>query len=204
MSESKNGKTGIRRRTLVAGTAWAVPAIAIAAPAMAFSASGPVTSAGCAGKLPGGSCSGFSHGYRFYFTAINPPIKTACIEILAVRVGASGVVGGGTNVPQFAVNVPAGCGSTNCCGAGTNSLSVAPSTTVTFSVDANIADNSANTDMQIDYKIHDANNCSDVQGPFTAITAILTTPSPAGNCNPFPVPTHYGCSNVVAPFCHTN
>jgi hypothetical protein len=53
-------KSGISRRTVTKAMAWAVPVIAVAAPAPAFAASGPPPTicpgVGC--KLPGASCDG--------------------------------------------------------------------------------------------------------------------------------------------------
>ncbi len=46
-------KSGISRRTVVTGTAWAVPAIVVASAAPAFALSGPVTFTGLACKSPG-------------------------------------------------------------------------------------------------------------------------------------------------------
>lgn len=59
--------SGVSRRTVVKGAAWAVPAITVASavPAMAASATVTVSEAGDACKLPGNSCSnaGYSKGY---------------------------------------------------------------------------------------------------------------------------------------------
>ncbi|WP_404443952.1 hypothetical protein LG315_10875 [Microbacterium marinum] len=68
--------TGISRRTVAKTMAWAVPAIAIAAPAPAFAASGGAPSGQFldACKQPGNSCFsgyGFRKGYTFTFTITN-------------------------------------------------------------------------------------------------------------------------------------
>lgn len=64
-------KTGISRRTVTKAMAWAVPVIAIAAPAPAFAASPGIisfTGAGC--KLPGNSNDVYK-GYAFRMSATN-------------------------------------------------------------------------------------------------------------------------------------
>ena len=57
MDEVEPQKSGISRRTVTKAMAWAVPAIAIAAPAPAFAISGepPTVTIGQACKLPGNS-----------------------------------------------------------------------------------------------------------------------------------------------------
>ncbi len=52
-SDRTNPQSGISRRTVVAGTAWAVPAIVVASAAPAMAASGPVVLTGRACKGPG-------------------------------------------------------------------------------------------------------------------------------------------------------
>ena len=62
---------GVSRRTVTKAMAWAVPAIAIAAPAPAFAVSGGVlqlTGTGC--KLPGNATATFK-GYAFGLTITN-------------------------------------------------------------------------------------------------------------------------------------
>ena len=81
MSEANQG---ISRRTLVKGTAWAVPAVAVAsaAPAMAKSGRGPVLDVQRACKQPGSSCANtnrpynFVKGYTFTASIYNPSGET--------------------------------------------------------------------------------------------------------------------------------
>src|SRR4051812_36136457 len=73
MSEFEEQSTGggISRRTVTKAMAWAVPAIAIAAPVPAFAASGGIlnlTGLGC--KLPGNS-NPILKGYAFRLSAVN-------------------------------------------------------------------------------------------------------------------------------------
>jgi hypothetical protein len=53
MTTQSATKNGISRRTVVVGTAWAVPAIVVASAAPALAASGPVVLTGVACKDPG-------------------------------------------------------------------------------------------------------------------------------------------------------
>ena len=81
MSETSRG---ISRRTLVKGTAWAVPAVAVAsaAPAMALSGGGPTLTILQACKQPGGSCEkdGFpKFGYTFVVRVDNPTNQSVYI-----------------------------------------------------------------------------------------------------------------------------
>jgi len=52
--EASQAKKGVSRRTVVVGTAWAVPAIVVASAAPAMALSGPVTFTGVGCKSPGG------------------------------------------------------------------------------------------------------------------------------------------------------
>jgi hypothetical protein len=69
-SEMTKPKQGISRRTVVAGTAWAVPAIVVASAAPAMAASGPVVLSGTACKGPGQS-GNFAFAYYFQVTLTN-------------------------------------------------------------------------------------------------------------------------------------
>lgn len=115
-SEPSKGKQGISRRTVVAGTAWAVPAIVVASAAPAFALSGPVTFTANACKDPGNNSR-----YLFQISVTN-----------------------GTNVPLtiHPVNLVVNndIGETICPG---NQV-VAPNSTATFTFIAGTYDNSAN------------------------------------------------------------
>lgn len=74
---TEQAQSGISRRTLAKGAAWAVPAAAVAAatPAMAASGRGPTVTVLAACKQPGGSCvkDGFpKFGYTFTVRIDNP------------------------------------------------------------------------------------------------------------------------------------
>lgn len=189
---------GVTRRTVVAGAAWAVPALALAAPAYAFSTSGPVQATGCAGKLPGGSCvlqGYYKQGYRFYFRLYNPPLKTACIEITSVTVNGTAPDGAGKN---YKVQLPSNCAflSPGCCGADpTKSLTVLPNHTVIFAVETDQA-SSANGVMRVVYTVRDVKNgCTGPVETFEVTSDVSGLPPPTGGqCAPFPIPSHYGCT----------
>lgn len=200
-SRSAPGSTGgVRRRTVIAGAAWALPVIAIASPAHAYSASGPVTATGCAGKLPGGSCSPpyFMQGFRVYLNVTNPPGKTACIKITAVYIGNGSTW---TPFPAFQIYRPT-CATVPpygaCCGgSATNSVSIPPGTSLVFAIDA-LWTNSGNTNIKVEYTVGNANNCSEPVMYYELITT-LGTDSTAGDCDPYPIPKGYsdpGCKTL--------
>ncbi len=184
---SNDDKTkGIKRRTLVAGTAWAVPAVTIAAPAMAYQLSGNlITATGEASKLQGNSCCAsipscpyYVQGYRYYFNVANPPGKDACIVIKAVTVG-------GVNVPTFEVWRSDNTLATGCCGQTpvTHSFLVPASTNTTIAIDLDF-DNSANSTVQVTYDVRNAAGCAvDFANQQTSVA--VGTPPTQGNCAPF-------------------
>ena len=73
-TSSSSGAFRPSRRTVAKGVAWSVPAVAIAvaAPARAFSAPGPTGSSNAdACKTPGGSCDNYTKGYLFPISVTN-------------------------------------------------------------------------------------------------------------------------------------
>lgn len=87
MNENKSvtpGPSGVSRRTVVKGAAWAVPAIAVASSVPAMAASpGTITLTGEGCKLPGASWPTFK-GYVFGITATNTTNQVQTINILSV------------------------------------------------------------------------------------------------------------------------
>ncbi|MFC4139884.1 MULTISPECIES: hypothetical protein [unclassified Microbacterium] len=83
-------QSGISRRTVTKAMAWAVPAIAVAAPIPAFAASGPKPTLehGPACKAPGGSVQGcessFKFGYGVPVTITNPSNKDVWITSITI------------------------------------------------------------------------------------------------------------------------
>ena len=65
MVDNAHTSEGISRRTVTKAMAWAVPAIAVAAPVPAFAASGEtiIITPGTACKAPGNSCNPIVKGY---------------------------------------------------------------------------------------------------------------------------------------------
>ena len=185
MDQSTERK-GIKRRTLVAGTAWAVPAVTIAAPAMAYQLSGNLVSAtGGASKLQGNSCCGglgqncpyFKQGYRYYFNVNNPPGKNACIDITGVKVG-------GVTVASYQVWLEDNTVATGCCGrTAPHSFTVPNSTSTVIAVDLDF-DNSANSTVQLTYDVLNADTC-ELDFPNQTTSVAVGTPPTQGNCNPF-------------------
>lgn len=194
----------LTRRAVVAGAAWAVPAVALAAPAYAFSTSGPVQATGCAGKLPGGSCDTagyYKQGYRFYFRVYNPPGKTACITITAVDVNGVPPDNGGQD---FIIRLPGACAyaTAGCCGSDPNkSITILPNHTVVFALETN-QNNSANGTMNVTYTLRDANACNSGTQTFSVSSSVNSlSPPTGGQCAPFPIPTGYGCTTIGTSFC---
>lgn len=186
MEEQQKSGRGIRRRTLVAGTAWAVPAVTIAAPAMAYQLSGNLVSAtGIAAKLQGNSCCAgqgpdcpyFKQGYRYYFLVSNPPGKDACIDITEVKIG-------GVSVATYQVWLDDNTLATGCCGRPTlHSFTVANSTSRTIAVDVDY-DSSANTTVELTYDVLNAATCA-LDFPNQQADGAFSTPPTQGNCIPF-------------------
>jgi hypothetical protein len=184
MDQTKDLKA-VKRRTLVAGTAWAVPAVTIAAPAMAYQLSGNLVSAtGQAAKLQGNSCCGgggncayYKQGYRYYFNVTNPPGKNACLEITSVRVG--GVV-----VPTYQIWLDDNTRATGCCGrTALHSFAVPASTSRVIALDLDF-DNSANSTVQLTYDVYNSATCVRDFANLTTSIAVGTPPT-QGNCAPF-------------------
>lgn len=150
---------GISRRTLVAGTAWAVPAVMIAASAPTSAASVTCTGSFCLVgdfcKLPGESADGCdrrpcSKGYRAVATITASPI----VRVLCYKVTAQGDTTTDIRI----------CGGTTCTGTcnanivclpGYQSKCIPASTGATqFTVDVCGFRNSRDTTITIDYFLY--------------------------------------------------
>jgi hypothetical protein len=82
--EQNSGDSGISRRTVTKAMAWAVPVIAIAAPAPAFAASGGILQfAGVGCKLPGNSNSIYK-GYAFLLSVENNTNDPITLNIVSI------------------------------------------------------------------------------------------------------------------------
>ena len=82
--EASKAKKGVSRRTVVVGTAWAVPAIVVASAAPAMALSGPVTFTGRACKSPGNP-----KRYLFEITVVND--NNVPLEFHAISLVINGV-----------------------------------------------------------------------------------------------------------------
>ena len=84
MTTQSAAKNGISRRTVVVGTAWAVPAIVVASAAPALAASGPVVLTGRACKDPGAGQGNKS--YYFEVTLTNTTNSTATYTFSSIEI----------------------------------------------------------------------------------------------------------------------
>ncbi|WP_298745181.1 hypothetical protein [uncultured Microbacterium sp.] len=129
MTESDK-PTGVSRRTVTTAMAWAVPAVALAAPVAAFATSGPKPglSLGAACKAPGGSlkCQGvdFKFGYGVPVTVTNSGPLDIWIYSLAItsQIPADPALTPTAAVP-LPVKVPANGGSVTFLMGGTSTNS---------------------------------------------------------------------------------
>lgn len=90
VDHSNDRSSGITRRTVTKAMAWAVPAIAVAAPVPAFASSGNVTiqSAGAC-KSPGsGGCAAWDKGYIVGFDITNTHDHTITVTFSNLRMTA--------------------------------------------------------------------------------------------------------------------
>lgn len=166
-------ETPFSRRTLAAGAAWAVPAVAIAAaaPAMASSAPGPSFKLLGSCKVPGGSCPELlSKGYLFSFEVCNTSGVTLWLYDVTYENITSGLnfTYASPPSPALPIQVP----SSSAC------------QTITFSAEG---DNSANKAVSMDMRIswgHTATNGGDPDG-HTDIIIPISVPAwkpHEGNC----------------------
>jgi hypothetical protein len=108
--EASKAKKGVSRRTVVVGTAWAVPAIVVASAAPAMALSGPVTFTGRACKSPG-------NPKRYIFELSVTNTTNAPLVFNAVSLVVDGVTSAnvcpttGTIAPQTTQNVVVAAGT---------------------------------------------------------------------------------------------
>ena len=102
IDETSPKKKGLSRRTVVAGTAWAVPAIVVAGPAPHAAATPlpPVTIGATAEKCPGeGQGNPYPKGIRFHLFITNPNKTNVTVTIdslTTTKGGAAPNIAGGT------------------------------------------------------------------------------------------------------------
>jgi hypothetical protein len=158
-SETTKPKKGISRRTVVKGTAWAVPAIVVAGPAPRASATPlpPITIGGTACKFPGNSGPIFK-GIKFQLiiTNPNPTNVNVTIDTLTLGTGESST----TITPNPVVTTP-----------GTHS----------YTIVSGPFDTSANTTVTITYHYTDPDTGLVVNGTAGPTTVNLAPDQ--GPCN---------------------
>ncbi len=161
MVDNANTSEGISRRTVTKAMAWAVPAIAIAAPVPAFAASGdtPIITPGAACKAPGNSCAPIVKGYSVPATVSNPDDKDVWITAVVINVNTSGIDFGLNPIPALPWFIPAG-GSLN----------------VNFNATSG---NSANLDFQLGFSVtwgHASDGSDTDHAPIQVTVTVPATP----------------------------
>lgn len=152
---------GISRRTVTKAMAWALPAIAVAAPIPAFAASGqiPTITPGTACKAPGNSCNPIVKGYSVPATVNNPSNKTIYVTAIVINVNTSGIAFGLNPIPALPWTVPAG-----------GSLDVNFNAT---------SGNSANLDFQLGFSVtwgHEIDGSDMDHAPIQVTVTVPATP----------------------------
>ncbi len=137
--------SGISRRRVTQGVAWAVPVIAIAAPVPAFAGAsqGILDLEGTGCKLPGNSNDTYK-GYAFNLTAINPRSDIAyCIKINTVTLNGSNL--GAATVVNLASGACSNLGNPFCLPANSQLTDLA--------IVTELAGNSSNGQLIVTYSV---------------------------------------------------
>jgi hypothetical protein len=169
-STEKTPKKGISRRTVVKGTAWAVPAVVIATPVPAFAGAsqGTLTVSGLGCKLPGNATNTFK-GYAFRLTASNTTSSTYTIKITSVTL--NNVDLGDSTV----INL------TNCTNLG-NPFTLAPNTNLTnLALLTKEATNSQNGSLVVTYQVSTDGGAT-YGSPQTTNATASAPPIVGGSC----------------------
>lgn len=161
MVDNANTSEGISRRTVTKAMAWAVPAIAVAAPVPAFAASGtpPVITPGAACKAPGNSCAPIVKGYSVPAVINNPDDVDVWITAVSININTSGINFGLNPIPALPWLIPAG-GSLN----------------VNFNA---TSQNSANLDFQLGFLVtwgHASDGSDTDHAPIQLTVTVPATP----------------------------
>jgi hypothetical protein len=167
--------TGISRRTVTKAMAWAVPAIAIAAPVPAFAGAsqGTLTLTGAACKLPGNSSAPYStNGAVYLFTVTNTTVNSSTISITSVLRSGSSNANLGFSIVRIS-------GAGTCCTLLGSTITVAANSSDTFALVTGGWDNSANGQLTVSYNVGGV-----PQTPATTTPGSLEPVTPGGaNCN---------------------
>ena len=155
--------SGISRRRVTQGVAWAVPAIAIAAPVPAFAGAsqGILTLEGTGCKLPGNS-NPIYKGYAFNLTATNTTANIYfCVRIDTVTLNGDDL--GNVTVVNLATGQCANLGNPFC---------VPPGTTLTdLAIVTEDAGNSSNGQLIVTYSVREHRRCCSCTSTGTFVPA---------------------------------
>lgn len=175
-------KKGVSRRTVTKAMAWAVPAIAIAAPVPAFAASGgpPDVAVGEACKLPGASATKKCEELFAGLPGLDPE-KAFAIPLLVTNNTSKTIV----LKPSITIT-SSGLPFTVVGIVPTYCTDILPGDSVKVIVYAN-SDNSANQSVTIGLTVPWGHDCNDTDHPAIVISGILIESFPPCSSNvPFP------------------
>lgn len=168
--------TGVSRRTVTKAMAWAVPAIAIAAPVPAFAGAsqGTVELTGEACKLPGNSSAPYDvNGAVYLFTITNTTVNSSTVSFTSVLRSGSSAAG-----LSFSIVRISGTGGPCCTPLG-SSVTAPANSSDTYALLTGGWDNSANGQLTVSYNVEGV-----PQTPATTTPGSLEPVTPAGpNCN---------------------
>lgn len=174
MTEYEEPETkGISRRTIVKGAAWAVPAIAIAAPVPAFAGAsqGTIELTGEACKLPGNSNAPFDTNGAVYIMRItNTTAASSSITI-------TGVTRTGSSNAAVTTSVVRLSGAGTCCTLLGTTFTVNANSSDFFALVTGGWDNSSNGQLTVNYTLEGV-----AQPPATTTPNSLNPQTPGGNC----------------------
>lgn len=165
IDEKSPKKKGLSRRTVVTGTAWAVPAIIVAGPAPHAAATPipPVMIGGTACKIPGNS-GNVRNGIAFQLTITNPYNNPLVVTITSVT--KTGDVAPAQIVPS--------------------SFTIPAHSTQTVVLEAGPFNNSANASITVTYSYVDQTTGKTVNGQ-AGPTTVNIVPAQGAQC-PFIIP----------------
>jgi len=141
---------GVTRRTVTKAMAWAVPAIAIAAPVPAFAGAsqGTIQLTGENCKLPGASVGSFIDGAVFLMTITNTTAQSSTISITSVVRGAAVQSGAQVNVVKVGPGTQTGC-----CTLLSTTFTVDANSSATYALITSDWGNSASNDVSVNYTL---------------------------------------------------
>lgn len=174
MSEFEQPDKGISRRTVTKTIAWAVPAIAVAAPVPAFAGAsqGTITLTGDGCKLPGESSAPYNNNGAVYLLKITNTTNASSTVTI------TGVTRTGSNNAGVVYSLVRITGSGTCCTQLGSTVTVNAKSSDTFALVTGGWDNSSNGQLSVFYNIG-----ADPQTPATTTPNTLNPITPGGPCN---------------------